>query len=360
MDRSVTILEVAKEACVSGSTVSRSLKDDPRITQAVKDRVRAAAQKLGYAPNPLVQALMTQRRRKLDPHGETLALITNVANEAWQKKDVCRWYLKGIQERAQQLGYQIEIFSLGSMRGDAERLRRVLITRGIRGIILGFSERDDQPMELAVKDFCVVGLSTYFRQLPVDRVQLHGFFNVTLAFERMRSLGYSRPALIAPVRNNTIVGGQWSAAALNEQWQRPAHEQCPPLMIEGDQVNMTLFREWIEQHQPDALLVYKIDAVELLDRLRLKVPRDIGLAYLFGSEDERKKMAGIDGNLDRVGAAAVDLLVQKMHVHDRGLPEHLRDVLITGSWKDGPSLPERSAQKQCALRPKKSPSRVKR
>jgi len=354
------MLEVARAAGVSGSTVSRALKDDPRITPEVRERIQKIASKLGYAPNPLIQALMTQRRRKLDPHGETLALITHVADEAWRKKDVCLWYLQGIQRRARQLGYQIEIFSPGPLKGDADKLKRVLLSRGIRGIILGFSEGDDHPVDLDVSPFCVVGLGMYFRQLPVDRVQLHGFFNVKLAFEKMRALGYRRPTLIAPVRNNAIVGGQWSAAALNEQWQRPQEEQCPPLMTEGDRVNMTLFREWMEQQRPDALLVYKINALELLERLRMSVPQDIGVAYLFGTETERQHMAGIDGNLDRVGAAAVDLLVQKMHVHDRGIPEHPRDVLITGSWKDGPSLPERPAQTRSAPIPKKAPARARR
>lgn len=44
--------------------------------------------------------------------------------------------------------------------------------------------------------------------------------------------------------------------------------------------------------------MYKIDVLELLERLRLQVPQDIGVAYLFGTEHERQKMAGIDGNLD--------------------------------------------------------------
>lgn len=346
------MLEVAEAAQVSPATVSRALRDDPRISAAVRERVKAAAAKLGYAPNPLVQALMTQRRRKLGPHGETLALVTNVPREAWQKKDVCRWYLSGLAERAVQLGYRVEVFFLGEERGASMRLHRTLLTRGVRGIILGFSQRDDQTVDLDVSDFCVVGLSTYFRGLAVDRAQVHGFFNVKLAFEKMRARGYRRPALIAPVRNNAIVGGQWSAAALNEQWQRPPEEQCPPFMMEGDHVNMAQFRAWFEQHQPDALLVYKIGVMELLERLRVKVPEDIGIAYLFGTEKEKKSLAGIDGNLDRVGAAAVDLLVQKMHVHDRGMPQHPRDVLITGSWREGSSLPERSVQRR-TVRPAK-------
>ena len=353
----MTMLEVAQAAGVSNATVSRALRDDPRIRPAVRERIKQAALALGYAPNPLVQALMMQRRLRQDPHGETLALVTNVPEEAWRSKDVCRWYWRGLEERANQLGYQIEVFSLEDLHGNPVRLRRVLLARGIRGVILGFSQRDDETRALDVSGFCVVGLSTYFHNLAVDRVHLHGFFNVRLAFEQMRLLGYSRPGLIAPVRNNAIAGGLWSAAALDEQWQRPLEEQCPPLMVEGDVVNMTVFREWFDRHKPDALLVYKIGVMELLGRLRLAVPADVGVAYLFGTEAERQGMAGIDGNLDRVGAATVDLLVQKMHTHETGMPEHPREVLITGTWQPGPTLPARSVPARSARPSIRSPAR---
>ena len=351
------MLAVAQAAGVSSATVSRALRDDPRITPAVRERVKGFAVQLGYAPNPLVQALMTQRRRKLEPHGESIALVTSVPESEWQKKDVCRWYWRGIQERAEQIGYHVEVICLDDLHGNPARLRRVLVTRGIRGVILGFSERDDQTRSLDVSDFCVVGLSSYFHMLPVDRAQLHGFYNVKLAFQQMRALGYRRPGLIAPLRNNTIVGGQWSAAALDDQWQRPPEEQCPPLMVEGDKVGMNVFCEWFDRHQPDAVLVYKIGVAELLQRLRLEVPKDVGAAYLFGTELERQTKAGIDGNLDRVGAAAVDLLVQKMHIHERGMPEHPREVLITGTWHPGPTLPERSAPARSAPRSSPKPAR---
>lgn len=354
----VTMGDVAEAAGVSAATVSRALRDDPRITAAVRDRVKTAAAALGYAPNPLVQALMTQRRRKLEPHSESIALVTSVPEQEWRKKDVCRWYWRGLQERAEQLGYRIEVLCLDDLHGNPARLRKVLIARGIRGVILGFSQRDDQTARLDVSDFCVVGLSTYFRRLPVDRVQLHGFYNVKLAFQQMRALGYRRPGLIAPVRNNAIVGGQWSAAALDEQWQRPADEQCPPLMVEGDVVNTAIFREWFDHHKPDALLVYKIGVMELLQRLRLSVPQDVGVAYLFGTDEERQTTAGIDGSLDRVGAASVDLLVQKMHIHERGMPEHPREVLITGTWQPGPTLPLRSSSKRSARHPASSQVRI--
>lgn len=337
----VCMLDVARASGVSPATVSRALRDDPRIRPEVKQRVKTAARRLGYVPNPLVQALMTQRRRKTQPHAETLALVTHLSEADWKGKDVCRWYFRGIRDRAEQLGYRVEVVSLESVRQNPARLCRVLHAQGISGMILGFSRDEAQFTRQDMAQFSVVGLSTYFDALPVDRVHLNGFYNVKLAFRELRAAGYKRPALVAPVRNNRVVGGQWSAAALDEQWQRPAEEQCPPFMVEGTMVNMSRFREWFEQHRPDAIIAYKERVVELLDRLHVRVPDDVGVAHLFGTEQERKSMAGIDGNLDNVGAAAVDLLVQKLHTNERGIPEHPRDVMIQGTWKDGPTIRRR-------------------
>ena len=332
------MLDVARASGVSPATVSRALRDDPRITEEVRQRVKSAAACLGYVPNPLVQALMSQRRRRTQPHEETLALVTQEPESAWKSKDVCRWYFRGIQERAEQLGFRVEVFSLEAMRHNPARLFRVLQTQGICGVILGFAREDAPITGQDLAPFSVVGLSTYFGTLPVDRAHLNGFYNVKLAIREMRAAGYKRPALVAPVRNNMVVGGQWSAAALDEQRQRQPAEKCPPFMVEGPMMNVSHFRDWFERHRPDAILAYKERVTELLDRLRVRVPQDVGVAHLFGTEQERNSMAGIDGNLDRVGAAAVDLLVQKLHTNERGIPSHPRDVMIQGTWKDGPTI----------------------
>lgn len=339
LDARIRMEDVARAAGVSVATVSRALKDDHRISPAVRDAVKAVAVRLGYVPNPLVQSLMSQRRTGREGRAaETIALVTNYPHDAWPQKDVCRWYFKGIEERALQLGYRVEVFSLEALHHDPDRLGRVLRARGIRAALLGFSRDEEHPVMLDVSGLTVVGLSTYFRNLPVDRVHLNGFYNIKLACRHLRSLGYRRPGLVVPVANNQIVGGQWSAAALDEQWQRPAAERCPPFLVEGPNVNMQAFRNWFEEHQPDALIAYKVPVVELLDRLRMRVPQDVGVAALYGTEQDRRNMAGIDGNLEQVGAAAVDLLVQKLQVNERGLPGQLREVLIAGSWQDGPSV----------------------
>ena len=55
-----TIKDVAQKAGVSPSTVSRTLKDNPAISEETKNKVRAAMDELGYVPNLAAQMLATE------------------------------------------------------------------------------------------------------------------------------------------------------------------------------------------------------------------------------------------------------------------------------------------------------------
>jgi DNA-binding LacI/PurR family transcriptional regulator len=59
---SVTIKDVAKHCGVSPMTVSFVLNDKPgEVSAAMRERVKAAAEQLGYRPNPMARALATGR-----------------------------------------------------------------------------------------------------------------------------------------------------------------------------------------------------------------------------------------------------------------------------------------------------------
>lgn len=71
---SVTIYDIAKEAGVSASTVSRVFSKPERVGAETAQRIRAAASALGYRINPLARALPTGRTGTL---GLLLSDITN-------------------------------------------------------------------------------------------------------------------------------------------------------------------------------------------------------------------------------------------------------------------------------------------
>ncbi len=108
-------------------------------------------------------------------------------------------------------------------------------------------------------------------------------------------------------------------------------EQCFPFLPDGERV-LPAFSEWVKTQKPDSILAYKIPVKSWLSKMELSIPNDMGIAYLYGSEKERMLSPGIDGNLEQVGAATIDLVVSGLSIHRVGEPDHPREVLIKGSW----------------------------
>ncbi|MEM9079662.1 MAG: LacI family DNA-binding transcriptional regulator [Verrucomicrobiota bacterium] len=342
MKRRVTMADVAEEIGVAASTVSRALRNDPRISAKVRQEVQEKAVSLGYRPNPLLSALMANRSKSEseDVSGaETLALLTDYGGGVgWRDKDVCCWEYEGMVKRAHELGFVLEEFALPDYAGDLNRAREVIRARGVRGVLLGFSRSRNRRVLLeAETEFVVSGLSAYFREVGVDRANFHGLYNVRLALGEMRKLGYRRIGLVVPELNNRLSGFQWTSGYLDWQRNLSAKDCCAPFVPDGGGVE-SAFQTWFRREKPHALLVYKLPVKSWLAKMSLRIPEDVGLALLFRTQKEMESAAGIDGNLGMVGSAAVDLVVEGLYGSRTGLPEHPKEVLIKGDWLDGPTL----------------------
>ena len=325
--------DLANRLGVAESTVSRALRSDPRISAITRERVLKAADTMGFRPNALISALMSSRRRPGN-YGdiETIALITDYqGNGGWHSKDVCRHEFEGIRSRADELGYRVEEFPLSDYQHDGRNLAKTLQARGIRGVLFGFSRHHPEDFQFDTRAFAVAGLSTYFREFKLDRANFHGLYNVRLALQQMRETGFRRIGLVIPEFNNRISGYQWSGGALDWQRHQPAPHRCMPLILSGPDEEAQ-FGSWLSEESPDALVVYKYPVHTWLSRLGLRVPRDMALTFLYRSDAEMERAAGIDGNLPLVGAAALDLVVEALHANRTGIPDHPKDVLIKGVW----------------------------
>lgn len=342
--QTVRMAEIAQRLGVASSTISRALRDDPRIGADLKKRIHALAHELGYRPNPLVSALMANRRRRGGEGAvDVIALVTNYGGrQDWRKKDVCRWEFEGIERRARELGFRVEVFALSEYGGDIARLQATLRARSIRGVLLGFSRDETEPGTFDLEGFCVAALSGYFPAVPADRANFHGFFNVQLALDHLWRLGWRRPALIVPELNNRYSNNLWSGAFLDWQRRLPKRDRCEPY-IPHEEANAAEFSDWLYRNEPDSLIVYKYPVRSLLSRRGVRVPDDIGLAYLYRTSDEMGDAAGIDGNLDFVGAAALDLVVERLYANATGASAHPKEVLIKGTWHEGVTLPPKPA-----------------
>ena len=328
--------DVAARAGVSTSTVSRALKDHPRISKATCLRIQKIAKELGYQPSPLVRALMESRRGSKEREICTLAFITDdCGQEDWEKKPTCGQTFQGVVARAKELGYRIDVLSTREFNLERNQLEKVLVARGIPGAIFGFSQAKMPAFPIDLSNLAVVGLASYFSSLSLDRVKTHSFQNVELGLRKLRERGFGKIGLVVPAYNNELVGGGWTAAALEDARNLPEHMCCPPLVIEESRCTAKRFFSWFDKYQPDALLVYKVPVLSFLKLRLLRVGKDIGVAWIF--RKIQKSSAGVDADYEEAGAALVDLLVSKLQANDLGLRQRNRHLLIDGYWIDGPS-----------------------
>jgi DNA-binding LacI/PurR family transcriptional regulator len=150
--RPVTLHDVAREAGVAVSTVSRALADPERVNVRTREHVQAVASEMGYRPNRLAQALPTGRTRMLavlvpditNPHNFGLVRGAEAQARAAGSTLVIADTQGGAELEAthlDQLGSTVDGFVLAAsrlpddeLRTLAERSPGVLVNRRVAGL----------------------------------------------------------------------------------------------------------------------------------------------------------------------------------------------------------------------------------
>lgn len=127
--RRPNLRQIATELGLSVTTVSRALKDGPEVRPETTEKVKAAAQKLGYAPNPHGLALRTGRTNSLTVvlPLETRAYLADIGKVP---------LIEGMTLAARRAGYMLSICSVGPDEDQLELLRRLGGSATTDGVII--------------------------------------------------------------------------------------------------------------------------------------------------------------------------------------------------------------------------------
>ena len=135
----VTLADVAALAKVSPITVSRALRGERAVASDLTDRVKAAALKLGYTPDPAARALASR-------HSDHVAvLIPMLSNNLFV--DV----LESIQKTLRHAGYQTLIGITHYDTREEEQLLREQLQHRPAGILVTGLDRSDAARALIEK-----------------------------------------------------------------------------------------------------------------------------------------------------------------------------------------------------------------
>jgi len=326
-EHSPTLSELATELHLDKSTVSRALRNDPRVRSTTRQRVQALARARGYRPNPVLAAL-GQRRWQQSSRPQTLnwAFLGDTNAEATREFEPCR-------AAAARLGYALTPISLAEL-GHASAVNQIMKARGVSGVLLNriFSQSiaesfDWDDLEWSSFAWVAVGESHYAPS--IHSVGFNVFADTCEALERIRAHGYRRIAFLREANRLSRLN-LLQAAAFRLTASLCHTGRLAEFELVGEQIPV----EAVKDFEPDALLLGYTGLHRRLPSRLADLPW--ASLMLFG---RKEGLAGICHELDDLCTAAADLLDLQYRQRTYGRPVRRHQLQIDAEWVDGESLP---------------------
>jgi LacI family repressor for deo operon, udp, cdd, tsx, nupC, and nupG len=182
------ILDVAKAAGVSPSTVSRVLSQHTVVAPTTRRKVLAAVERLGFAPNASAKNLRTLRTRKL------LVTVPDISRPLFSL------ILQGIEDSANREGYSVLLGDTQYDQGREERYAAMLNHKEADGLIF-LGRKLSKGVETIVRSkgaerAPVVNAIGFTPQLGIPSVQIDNAAAGADAIDHLYRMGHRRIGIV--------------------------------------------------------------------------------------------------------------------------------------------------------------------
>lgn len=347
MSESPTFESIAKKAGVAKSTVSLALRNSPKLLEETRLRIQGIAQELGYKPNPFVSAQMAHiRRRKSLKSVATIGFLNTWYDEAQHKRlkwEVMGRFHRGVKERAEALGFHFEPLEFDTSVFSRQRIEQILENRNIDGLVLSPLKQSTSKFEIDWAPYALVSIGYFASYGNTHRVFYDNFQSTEMVLEIAQRRGYKRIGFITNREGEKRAGRLWSAGFLEFQSRCISFEDQVPLLRlnaseeEFSDVETKQIERWYRDHRPDVIISFLNKTYHCLESLGLRSPEDVGYISLLWSK-EMGNISGYCQDLEKVGAVAVDIVVDRLFQNNRGLPDYPSSTLLTGEFMEGRTL----------------------
>lgn len=356
----VSLGDVADATGVSKATVCRALRGRGRISEATREKIRAAAAKLGYAPDPALSALTRYRwgdRVSARPKYKIALVVVNPPSGGTPSAKLSR-HITGVLARTTELNLMAEehVMEAG---GSPASLARILHARGTDGIIFYISG----PVfawDFPWHNFACVTLGFDGEAHRLHAVTSDWFSAVRRAASRAEAAGKRRLGFVSFFRGNPSIDGRTHAAMLLEREQLAAKfgPQPPVHLYPADgnlqkdiyQTEQAAFLKWFEKHRPDVVIDGNNLGYWWLRNAGYKMPREVSYISLNSDPEAGANCSGILHLRERQGRMAVDLLFSLIQMNERGMSGHPMRLTCECDWFEGGTLGGTEAARRRASR----------
>ncbi len=330
MKRKVTLKQIAKELDVSISTVSKSLRDSPEISEDTRQKVQAFAKLYNYKPNLIALSLKNKKTKTIG------IIIPEIVHHFFAT------VISGIEHVANERGYNV-IVTLSDESFDKEVINMEMLANGsIDGFIMSLSKETQLKKdfhhitEVINQGMPVVMFDRITNDILCDKVIID---DNLAAFEAVRDLikkGFKKIALITTV-------DYVSVGKLRTEGYRKAlrnHEITVDedliLKIEDTENCDDQIEALINKTRPDAIFavneLFAVTAIKAAKKLGLKVPEDISvIGFTDGiiSKYSSPSITTVSQNGIKMGNKAAQMLIERLESEDEEEEHYKTEVIET-------------------------------
>lgn len=310
----VTIKDVAKQANVAPSTVSRVIADSSRISEDTKQKVRNAMKQLGYHPNLNARSLASQST-------QLIGLVMPSSSDVVFQNPFFPTVLQGISEGAHEKKYALHMTTGKSEKETLEGVVNMVQGKRVDGMILLNSKVEDNIITyLKERDFPFVLIGKPYKNVEqITHVDNDNFRAMKEATEYLLKHGHRKIAFIGGsldlmVTVERFLGYERAMRNANITL-RNEYVINEEFLIEGGQEAVRKLMS--VTHPPTAIIVaddfMALGVLNTLDELGIRVPEDISIVSFNNvllAEMAKPPLTSVDINIFELGYQASKSLIQ--------------------------------------------------
>lgn len=341
----VTLKDIAARVGVTKTTVSLALRDNPGVSQTLRETIRRVAREMGYVPDPILQRLAAYRRTGSAKKFQSVIAWVNHWDQPKQLRGYHEFeqYWRGARLAAKRLGYRLEEF-IWPTDLPAKQAEQRLMADGVLGLLIPPHKPDVNWGDFDWSKFSLLRFGLSVRQVDANLVTADHQRAMVMAMKHIHDYGYRRVGLIYNAEHDRAMGGNHFGGFMWAQMLLGNEAPIPPLDSETKTPQFAAATRrsldaWMKQYRPDAILTAAPEALALLQELGYRIPRDVALAST--SPYDILVDAGIDQCPGIIGQTAAEMLIKQISLNERGEPSDPCRILVESRWKDGKSLPFR-------------------
>ena len=328
MRRKVTLKQIAKELDVSISTVSKSLRDSPEISEDTRLKVQAFAKLYNYKPNNIALSLKNKKTKTIG------IIIPEIVHHFFAT------VISGIEQVANECGYNV-IVCLSDESFDKEVINMEMLANGSTdGFIMSLSKETQQKkdfhhlQEVINQGMPVVLFDRISNDILCDKVIIDDQLAAYEATNFLISKGLKKIALLTTV-DYVSVGKLRTDGYLNVLHDHGIEvDENLIIRIEDTEHCDEKINELLENQSIDAILavneLFAVTAIKLAMSKGIKIPEDLSVvAFTDGiiSKYSTPTITTISQNGIKMGRKAAEMLINRLELEDED-DEHYRTEII--------------------------------